>query len=93
MEHDEMNDDTSAPAGSAPEASTSAEPPEPPVQPPEPPAADAGPGLAGQVAAGHGAGRPDPRAEEGVAGDQRVVVHAELVVAGAAACSPKWAPT
>ena len=55
MEHDEMNDDTSSSAGSAPESSTSAgapEPPEPPEQPPEPPAADAGPGLVGQVAAG-----------------------------------------
>ncbi len=55
MEHDEMNDDTSSPAGSASESSTSAgppEPPEPPAQPPEPPAADPGPGLAGQVAAG-----------------------------------------
>ena len=52
MEHDEMNDDTSSSAGSAPESSTSVEPPEPPEQPPEPPAADAGPGLAGQIAAG-----------------------------------------
>ncbi len=52
MEHDEMNDDTSASAGSAPESSTSAGPPEPPAQPPEPPAADTGPGLAGQIAAG-----------------------------------------
>ena len=55
MEHDEMNDDTSSPAGSASESSTSAgppEPPEPPAEPPEPPAADTGPGLAGQVAAG-----------------------------------------
>ena len=55
MEHDEMNDDTSSSGDAAPESSTSAgppEPPEPPVQPPEPPAADAGPGLAGQVAAG-----------------------------------------
>ncbi len=54
MEHDEMNDDTSSSGGSAPESSTSAEPPEPP-EPPEPlePAAeDAGPGLAGQIAAG-----------------------------------------
>ncbi|MYD21017.1 MAG: hypothetical protein F4X04_02135 [Holophagales bacterium] len=48
MEHDEMNDDTSSSAGSAPESSTSAEPPEPPEPPPE----DAGPGLAGQIAAG-----------------------------------------
>ena len=51
MEHDEMNDDTSSSAGSAPESSTSAEPPEPP-EPPEPAAEDAGPGLAGQIAAG-----------------------------------------
>lgn len=52
MEHDEMNDDTSSSAGSDAESSTSAGPPEPPAQPPEPPAADAGPGLAGQIAAG-----------------------------------------
>ncbi|MYC08852.1 MAG: hypothetical protein F4X59_01845 [Holophagales bacterium] len=51
MEHDEMNDDTSSSAGSAPESSTSAEPPEPPESP-EPPPEDAGPGLAGQIAAG-----------------------------------------
>lgn len=48
MEHDEMNDDTSLSGDSAPESSASAGPPEPP----EPPAADAGPGLAGQIAAG-----------------------------------------
>ncbi|MYB17573.1 MAG: hypothetical protein F4Y16_01045 [Holophagales bacterium] len=51
MEHDEMNDDTSSSAGSDAESSTSAGPPEPP-EPPEPPAEDAGPGLAGQIAAG-----------------------------------------
>ena len=49
MEHDEMNDDTSSSAGSDAESSTSAGPPEPPAQPP---AADTGPGLAGQIAAG-----------------------------------------
>lgn len=52
MEHDEMTDDTSSSAGSDAESSTSAGPPEPPAQPPEPPAEDAGPGLAGQIAAG-----------------------------------------
>lgn len=45
MEHDEMNDDTPSSEDSAPESSTVA-------GRPEPPAADAGPGLAGQIAAG-----------------------------------------
>ena len=37
-----------------------------------------------ELHAGHRARRPDPLAETGVPGDQRVVVDAELVVAGAA---------
>ncbi len=57
MEHDEMNDETSSSAGAAPESSASAGPAEPPAPPeppeaPEQPAADAGPTLAGQIAAG-----------------------------------------
>ena len=53
MEHDEMNDDTTSSSAGAAESSTTAGPPEPPEPPPEsPPPADAGPGLAGQVAAG-----------------------------------------
>ena len=55
MERDQMNDDANSSADAAPESTAASEPPappEPPAQQPEPPAADAGPGLAGQIAAG-----------------------------------------
>ncbi len=52
MEHDEMNDDASSSAAAAPESGTSTATSEPPPPPPEPPEEDAGPGLAGQIAAG-----------------------------------------